>query len=93
MKIKRVEFSKKFEKDLKKASRKVQLATKTRLEIFLLDKFNPVLNNHSLTGKYEGYRSINITGDWRAVFREFDGGQTVYFNTLGTHSKLYGKSN
>jgi len=42
-----------------------------------------------LTGKYKGFRSINITGDWRAVFRELKSGEIVYFDLLGTHSKLY----
>jgi addiction module RelE/StbE family toxin len=93
MKIKRVDFSKKFEKDLRKAPKKVQIAARTRIEIFLLDKFNPILNNHALTGKYEGYRSINITGDWRAVFRELEVGEIVYFDVMGTHSQLYRKTN
>ena len=89
MVIKRIDFSKRFEKDLKKAPKKIQKAFKNRLEIFLTDKFNPILNNHSLTGNYDNYRSINITGDWRAVFRELDAGETVFFDILGTHSKLY----
>jgi addiction module RelE/StbE family toxin len=89
MKVKRVDFSKRFEKDLKKSPRKIQIVFRNRLEIYLSDKFNPILNNHSLTGKYEGYRSINVSGDWRAIFREMDGGETVYFDLIGTHSKLY----
>lgn len=89
MKVKRVDFSKKFEKGLKKAPRKIQIAFRNRLEIYLTDKFSPVLNNHALTAKYEGYRSINVTGDWRAVFREFEGGEIIYFDILDTHSDLY----
>ncbi|OGM23349.1 hypothetical protein A2961_01745 [Candidatus Woesebacteria bacterium RIFCSPLOWO2_01_FULL_39_21] len=89
MKAKRIDFSKRFEKDLKKAPMKIQTAFRSRLEIFLTDKFNPILNNHSLLGRYEGYRSINISGDWRAIFRELDDGEIIYFDLLGTHSKLY----
>ena len=93
MKIGRIDFSKRFEKDLRKAPRKIQIAFRSRLEVFLTDKFNPVLNNHALTGRYAGYRSINITGDWRAVFRELHEDEIIYFDILGTHSKLYKKFN
>ena len=89
MKIKRIDFSKRFEKDLKKSPRKIQISFRNRLEIYLTDKFNPILNNHSLTGKYNGYRSFNVTGDWRAVFRELDGGEIIYFDVIRTHSQLY----
>ena len=87
--VRRVDFLKRFEKDLKKSPKKIQIAFRSRLEIYLTDRFNPVLNNHTLTGKFEGHRSINVTGDWRAIFRELDGGEIVYFDLLGTHSRLY----
>jgi len=89
MKVNRIDFSKRFEKDLRKSPRKIQIAFRNRLEIYLSDKFNPILNNHSLIGKYEGYRSFNVTGDWRAIFREMDGGETAYFDLIGTHNQLY----
>lgn len=89
MKVKRVDFSKRFEKDLKKAPIKIKNAFRQRLEIHLTDKFNPLLNNHALIGRFEGYRSINITGNWRAIFRELENGEVVYFDLLGTHSQLY----
>ncbi len=90
MTVKRIDFSRKFEKNLKKAPKKIQVAFRKRLEMFLSDKFHPILNNHPLVGEYQNYRSINVTGDWRAVFREFQGGEVVYFDLLQTHSKLYG---
>ena len=70
MKIKRIEYSGKFLKDLKKAPRKIKIVFRDRLELFVADKFHPTLNNHSLSGGYKGYRSIYVTGDWRAIFRE-----------------------
>jgi len=42
-----------------------------------------------LVGELRGYRSINITGDWRAIFMEIDGGKIIYFVAIGTHSQLY----
>ena len=89
MKIKRIEFSRRFEKDLSKAPKKIRIAFKVRLAIFLQDTFNPILNNHALTGGYKDYRSINVTGDFRAIFREFDNGEIIYFEIIGTHSQLY----
>ena len=56
--------------------------------MFSLNPYDLRLNNHILSGKWSGYRSINITGDWRAIFRETETG--VYFIVLGTHSQLYG---
>lgn len=89
MRVEKVEFSKRFVKSLKKAPRKIQIAFRNRLEIFLVDRFNPVLNNHSLFGKYKGYRSINITGDWRAIFKELGNGRIAYFVVIDRHSNLY----
>jgi len=89
MNIKRVEYSKRFVKDFKKAPVKIKIAFRNRLELFLVDKYHPILNNHSLVGKYKDYRSINVTGDWRAMFREFEGGKVIFFDTIETHSQLY----
>lgn len=89
MKTKRIDYSKRFVKDFRKAPQKVQIAFRHRLEIFLTDKYYPILNNHSLTGKYQEYRSFNVTGDWRAIFREFENGAILYFDLIGTHSQLY----
>lgn len=58
-----------------------------RLKLFELDEFDPILNNHSLRGKYLGCRSINITGDLRAIFKK--NGDQVLFIAIGSHSKLY----
>ena len=85
----RVKFSRRFEKRYNKAPKKVKKAFDSRLEIFVADKFHPTLNNHALTGRYTGYRSINITGDWRAIFQELEEGAIVYLVIIDTHSNLY----
>jgi addiction module RelE/StbE family toxin len=84
-----VEFSREFKKRLKRAPKKVQIKFKARLGLFLEDQFNPLLKNHTLIGQHAGYRNINITGDWRAVYRMLDE-QTAFFVDVGTHSYLYG---
>jgi len=84
-----IKFGKVFAKQYDKAPTEVREAFDKRLGLFFIDKYHPLLNNHHLTGKYKEYRSININGDWRAIYRDFNSGQTAYFITLGTHSQLY----
>lgn len=80
-----------FHKNFKKQTTKFKtLKTKIeqRLFLFMEDPFNPVLNNHPLIGKYKGYRSINITADYRAVYESIND-DLAYFITLDKHSNLY----
>lgn len=85
----RIEYSKKFIKEFQKCPTQIKTNFKARLEIFLADSYQPILNNHPLIGKLNNCRSINITGDWRAIFTEIDDGQIIYFVAIGTHSQLY----
>ena len=88
-----INYGRKFSKQYDKADLKIKKAFKNRLKIFKDDSHNPLLNNHALTGEYSGYRSINTTGNWRAIFSESkdeEGEKVVTFEVLGTHSELYG---
>ena len=58
-----------------------------RLELFVQEKFCKVLNNHSVDRAYPNCRSINVSGDYRAVFE--DHGEFIIFINIGTHSDLY----
>lgn len=82
-----VRFGKLFAKQYDKAGDKIKRAFDGRLKIFVEDPFRQNLNNHQLTGGHSGYRSINITGDWRAIYSVQ--GEVVIFEALGTHSQLY----
>jgi addiction module RelE/StbE family toxin len=84
-----IKFSKRFKKLLKKAPQNIRITFKNKYKIFIIDEYNPVLRNHSLAGEHEGCRSINITGDWRVVFREYEDENLVVFLSIGTHSQLY----
>ena len=59
-----------------------------RFKLFVKDQHNPLLANHILSGEWAGFRSINVTGDIRAVFEEVDKNQ-IEFIDIGSHSKLY----
>jgi addiction module RelE/StbE family toxin len=76
-----------FDKNYKKLTLKVKLQFKVRRDIFLRNPFNPILNNHSLHGEYDGCSSINITGDYRAVY--YMRGDMAIFIRIGTHHELY----
>ena len=84
-----IRFHKNFEKKVKNLSANSKKKLKERLHLFLLDIYHPILNNHPLKGKYQGYFSINITGDLRALYKMTDS-QAVIFIDLDTHSNLYG---
>lgn len=60
-----------------------------RIEMFRDNGNLDQLHDHALKGKYQGYRSINITGDVRALYYEKQDGKIVLFAFIGTHSQLY----
>ncbi len=88
----KINFAREFIKQYRKANPKIKKAIDKRLKLFSENQLNPVLNNHQLSGNYQGFRSINITGDWRAIYSETkdENNQTlIIFNSLGTHSQIY----
>lgn len=81
-------YHKHFIKAYRKLPEKIKLHTKERLKLFEMEPFYVLLNNHELEGKYKGYRSININGDYRAIYVLFSD-NVAHFVKLGTHSDLY----
>lgn len=84
----RIHFSTRYEKEYRKLPGKIQLHTDERIRLFVYDPFHPLLNNHALGGEHRGRRSINITGNYRAIFRMY--GDDCVFIRIGTHPQLYG---
>ncbi|MBI3459262.1 type II toxin-antitoxin system mRNA interferase toxin, RelE/StbE family [Candidatus Azambacteria bacterium] len=80
---------KKFEKVFKQIPQKIQNKFYQQLRIFQCNKYDQRLRNHSLVGRYLGYRSMDIIGDWRIIFKEIDN-ETIKLVNIGTHSELYG---
>jgi addiction module RelE/StbE family toxin len=78
-----------FLKQFDKLQREIREAFYRRLALFQQDKFHPLLNNHMLSGRYADKRSINITGDFRALYQEED--RFIIFKLIGTHHQLFGK--
>ena len=83
-------LSTEFKKKLRKASQKLKRRIDERLGVFTLDPQDQLLNNHPLHGEYDGYRSIDISGDIRLVYRLVDEGVALLVR-FGTHHELYGE--
>ena len=83
-----ISYSRAFKKMFKKQSVSIHDKFGERLELFGKNPHYSLLNNHALGGKWAGCRSINITGDIRAVFEEAEDNY-FEFVAIGSHSELY----
>lgn len=82
-----ISYSKYFVKQAKKLPSHVRKQLVQRIERFSKNPFDPLLRNHALKGAYKAYGSINITGDYRALYLMRD--EEVVFDHVGTHAQLY----
>lgn len=80
-----------FIEKLKSVNVKIRKSFKQKIVVFGKSSDEPLLNNHPLREKWEGYRSIDITDDWRAIYTEKTekGEMVAFFVALGTHRDLY----
>jgi addiction module RelE/StbE family toxin len=85
----KVAFHKNFNKSYKKCPLKVQKQFKERIGLFIEDHHHPLLENHAFHGQWRDFRSINITGDYRAPYHYLDK-DAVEFFIIDTHNNLYG---
>lgn len=84
----KVDYSKKFEKMYRKLDIRIREKVKQRIKLFSESPFHSLLNNHSVDPPYTNTRSINITGNYRALFI-IETETRVLFTHIGTHSELY----
>ena len=84
----KIELHRKFLKAYVRQPKKIREKFKEKRNLFIRDSLHPLLNNHTLTGEYKGCRSINITGDIRAIFYVKPDSSVVFIN-IGSHSELY----
>jgi len=78
-----------FERQYKKLPLALQDKMWERLGLLTVDERNPLLNDHKLHHPYDGYSSINVTGDIRLVYKKLDA-ETFYLRAVGTHHQLFG---
>jgi addiction module RelE/StbE family toxin len=86
-----IRYTIQFRKQYQKARKEIKTAFSQMLDLFLEDPNHPALRNHSLKREFSGYESIDVTEDWRALFkiRERDEQKVITFHMLGTHKTLY----
>ena len=83
-----IEFAPLFTKQRKAAPLEIKQAFRDALDLFYENPNHVALRNHPLTGKYQGFRSIDVTEDWRALYRTEP--ERIIFVEIGTHDQLYG---
>lgn len=84
----KVSYSKDFQRQYSKLAPKIRKKVDERVLLWQNDPLNSQLRDHQLKGKHKEYRSIDVTGDYRALYlRE---GNLAIFDILGSHSQLYG---
>ena len=81
-------FHKRFDKMASKLSKTTKTKMVNRITLFSVDPLNPILRNHPLHTPYKGSYSIDITGDYRAIY-ELINDDTALFTHIGTHRQLY----
>ncbi len=81
-------YSQQFKKKYKKLPLSIRIQFKERMSLFQDGNNHPILRDHRLHGEYAGYRSININGDYRAIYIK-QSANSVIFDMIGTHSDLY----
>ncbi len=76
---------------LKKQDVRILKSFKMAIELFSEDPNNLELDNHELKREWEGFRSIDVTVDLRAIYQEGSEGNEpmAYFVAFGTHKELY----
>lgn len=82
-----ISYSRNFVKQAKKLKPIMRLKLQACLKKFAENPLHPSLRNHQLKGKYKDYRSIDITGDIRALYLQRE--EEAIFDAVGTHSQLY----
>lgn len=88
----KIQYHPVFLEKLKKSNVRIRNKFLKQLAIFIKNPDDPILRNHSLREEWEGYKSIVIIADWRALYEEIisDDETIAYFSYIGTHKELYG---
>ena len=85
--MKEVVYKKKFIRQYTKLPVKIQKKFDERLAILKENPHHSLLRVHMLRGDRKPYKSMNVTGDCRALF--VTEGDKIILSEIGTHSELY----
>lgn len=86
-----IKYTDNFLNQLKKSDVRIRKAFIQPLLLFVANPNDLELNNHPLQREYIGFRSIDITADHRAIYKEViqEDDAHIYFTSFGTHHQLY----
>lgn len=92
----RIEFTSKFKKDLKRLRNNEAKLSKVANVIELLAQGEDIpasMRPHKLIGNYAGHLELHVEGDLLLIWLEKTelGDMTIYLVRLGSHSELFGK--
>ena len=91
--MREVVLSNRFKRDLKRAVRRgcdITLLEKT-VNILAEGRFLPESSrDHSLTGKWKGYRECHIEPDWLLIYKAVENELILLLMRTGTHADLFG---
>lgn len=92
----RIEFTSKFKKDLKRLRNNEAKLSKVANIIELLAQGEDIpasMKPHKLIGNYAGHLELHVEGDLLLIWLEKTelGDMTIYLVRLGSHSELFGK--
>lgn len=92
----RIEFTSKFKKDLKRLRNNEAKLRKVANVIELLAQGEDIpasMKPHKLIGNYAGHLELHVEGDLLLIWLEKTelGDMTIYLVRLGSHSELFGK--
>jgi addiction module RelE/StbE family toxin len=83
-----IQYLQRFKKQFKKLHSKIQDQFEERLRLFITNPNDPRLRIHPLKGNYQGYWSMNVNGDIRAIYTIKEE-SIIIFGLIGSHSQLY----
>jgi len=78
-------YATKFQREYRKLSADIRLATEEKEKIFKDNPFDPRLNSHKLKGNLEGFLSFSINQKYRVIF-SFKTNNEVHFLSVGDHT-------
>lgn len=87
----RYQLSGEFRRKYKKQNVRIRKVIGEALRKFSKNAFDLSLRNHGLERELQGFRSIDINVDFRAIYEEIKEKDSpfAYFDNFGTHEELF----
>ena len=88
----RLVTTKRFDKDLKKTSKRCKDLSKIRAIMLTLAEGQPLPvknQDHNLVGNYAQRRECHIESDWLLIYKIDKDNNEIIFERTGTHSDLF----